>query len=1105
MRSFPVAIAAMAWMASFTRAQSGNDSTIYETRFENVTWDASNWILTTTNLDQGHYQSRAIAANGYIGINVASLGPFFEADIPVDGDNIQGWPLQNRRQSFATVGGFWDSQETTNRTNFEWLYQYGWDSVISGIPHWSAIIVDLGGDDYLDASTNSSTISDFTSSYDFRQGLLSWTYTWTPTDEASFNISYQLFTHKLYVNQAFVTLNITASNDTNLTIANVLNGDAAVRSTPGDKGAEDGLIYASVQPDGITNVTAWIFAALNATGATANATEQATLDRPYVGNNESSVATGYNVSLEAGRVATFTKFVGIASSDGFDSPRDIARNAAINATDSGFDSSLQAHVEEWRTLLPDSSIDDYSYPENGTLPNDDLIIEASIIAVVNPYYLLQNLISTNAELAAGNASINSHSISVGGLGSDSYAGLVFWDAETWMAPGLVPTFPSAGRSFANYRVERYGQAQANIDTAYQSSKNSTNFTSDAAVFPWTSGRFGNCTASGPCWDYQYHLNGDIGQFFSNYWITSGDTGYFEDSLYPVYDSIASLFSQILEPDGEFYTVKNMTDPDEYANHIDNGGFTVAIISNHLNYANQYRSYFNDTPNDTWTDQAAKVEFSTDVEANIILEYPEQNGSTVVKQADIILITFPLSYTGQNYTAERSLADLDYYAAKQSTDGPGMTYAMFSIIANQVSPSGCSAYTYQHYSYYPYVRAPWYQFSEQLLDSYNDNGGTHPAYPFLTGHGGATQVVLFGYLGLRLIPGFTLYIDPALPPQVPQIRYRTFHFHGHPITAFSNQTHTTLSRNSSLEPAEGAVPNATFSETAIPVVVGGLGSEILGNYSLGPDSSVTIENRNYSRLRTTADNLVQCVPVTSPDDFLPGQFPIAAVDGAASTKWQPVFANQSASITIPTEPGYTVRGLYFDWAQAPPWNYSVYFHNSTLDDPSSTDVNGTEGVLLVVSADGVIEAKYDEEAIFNIEPIQANITTWNFTGSASTSASGNGGSGNETIITARYATLQIWGSLINETHNATYQQGDGATVAEFGIIVDGLDQSQNAPAPQNARSSARKSKRELGRRASAGAPGGRRRRRNDPLAGHYDNIEQDFLLKLGRIGRGLGLD
>ena len=108
----------------------------YETRFPGTTWNDEDWIITTTHLDQGHYQSRGALANGYLGINVAAVGPFFEVDTPVNGDQINGWPLFDRRQTFATIGGFYDSQPTTNGTNFEWLNQYGGESVISGVPHW---------------------------------------------------------------------------------------------------------------------------------------------------------------------------------------------------------------------------------------------------------------------------------------------------------------------------------------------------------------------------------------------------------------------------------------------------------------------------------------------------------------------------------------------------------------------------------------------------------------------------------------------------------------------------------------------------------------------------------------------------------------------------------------------------------------------------------------------------------------------------------------------------------------------------------------------------------------------------------------------------------
>jgi hypothetical protein len=46
----------------------------------------------------------------------------------------------------------------------------------------------------------------------------------------------------------------------------------------------------------------------------------------------------------------------------------------------------------------------------------------------------------------------------------------------------------------------------------------------------------------------------------NQLVASGDTRYFKNTLFPVYDSIATLFSNLLAPNGSSWTVTNMTDP-----------------------------------------------------------------------------------------------------------------------------------------------------------------------------------------------------------------------------------------------------------------------------------------------------------------------------------------------------------------------------------------------------------------------------------------------------------------------------------------------------------------------------------------------------------------
>lgn len=446
--------------------------------------------------------------------------------------------------------------------------------------------------------------------------------------------------------------------------------------------------------------------------------------------------------------------------------------------------------------------------------------------------------------------------------------------------------------------------------------------------------------------------------------------------------------------------------DEYANHVDNPGFTMALIETHLNRSNAFRSNFQLEINAAAANQSSKIEVPVLEEANLILEYATMNGSISVKQADVVLVDDFLAYPNAY-----SLSDLDYYAGKQSPNGPGMTYGVFSIVANAFSPSGCSAYTYDVYASHPYIRAPWFQYSEQLLDDYTANGGTHPAYPFLTGSGGAHRVAIFGFLGLRLQLE-SLNIDPSLPPQIPHLDYRTFYWQGHAINATSNATHTILSRipGSSLPNA-----NQAYADSPIPITIGTNTTGVTHQLPASGDA-VTIQNRAIGTVKTWAGNLAQCLPATSPGDFEPGQFPFAANDGAVSTKWQPTAANVSSSVTVDLgedTAGQLVAGFRFDWAQAPPRGYAVSFSNTTASDGAAAG-----GASNATESDSVeISNVYDAESVSLITPYSSNTTNVTVDGD---------------VYSGRYVTLTIWGN------QATGDDGVGATVAEFAVIVEGGD-------------------------------------------------------------------
>ena len=526
---------------------------LYSTRFDDVVWDDKLWTLTTTTLRPNDFRASAFTANGYFGHSFASNGPF----VQVFG-NLSGWPIFNERQTFGTISGFFDQQPTTNGTNYPWLAQYGWDSVISGIPNYGPLVIELEDGSYLYSNTSTDQISDIKLTQDYKQGLARWQYTWTPstTGNLSFSVTYLAFADKLLINRGYVQLQVEPSEDCNVTIVNVLDGADALRTDLKTRGTEGRGVYSAFSPNGVSNVTAWIYAYMD--GIRMSSAFNVS-DKAYIINGTNSVAQGFNTTLKARTRTAVTKYVGVASNDAFSDPQSVAKAAAMQGMKDGFDSSLRHHAAEWASVLPRSAVSDYSDPRTGLLPKDPTLIEKTIVNVASVFALLTNLVSRNASDAVNGVVVNG-GISVGGLTSDAYGGQRFWDQDIFMHPYLAAVLPFEARQVTNLRAQQYPQAKSNIQTAFQSSKNTTRFSPDSAAYPWTSGRTANATPTGPVFDYEYHLNGDIAQSFVTTWAASGDSAYFQQNLLAPMQSVSYLFSDILVQDGSLYSLMNMTDP-----------------------------------------------------------------------------------------------------------------------------------------------------------------------------------------------------------------------------------------------------------------------------------------------------------------------------------------------------------------------------------------------------------------------------------------------------------------------------------------------------------------------------------------------------------------
>ncbi|KFX99408.1 hypothetical protein V490_01804 [Pseudogymnoascus sp. VKM F-3557] len=968
-------------------------------------WNQTEWSLTTVDYVPAQYQSRISLSNGYVGASLAAAGPFFEYDLNQtnpDGDEPANvWPLFSRRLSFTTISGFYNIQQNGSGTNYPWLEQYGYESFIAGIPHATGIIFTFG-DASLDSTVDPSEVSNFESSLTFKTGVATWAYTWSPAGvSTTFKVSFKAIFSRVHPNLIAVEAQITPSADVKGKVTDVLDGRSAVRSYLADKGLDDEstTIFSAVHPDNLPNITAYVVSTAKFDDKYTDKSSRVEASAPIVSTNGTTIGQTFDIALKSGQTATFHKYVGVASTDKFEDAEAVARKASKDGTSAGWNAAVSEHVAAWGELMTEAAIDNFTDPATGHLPPDADIEILQIATVANSFYLLQSL-------QPDGSGLNDNSLSVGGLASESYAGMIFWDADYWMAPGLNLNFPSYSKQISNFRVKQYEQAKKNA--AFN------NYPAESVLYPWTAGRYGNCTGTGPCVDYEYHLNHDIAfNLVQIYNITQNKT-WFDDGPRQIIESIAHMTGNLLDYNEttKTYWIHNMTDPDEYANHIDNGAFTIASSADLLFVVNELRRNNGEAINETWKEMSENIEFPT-AASDITLEYQTMDNNVNVKQADVILLAYPLDYDQNNYTASDKLLDLDYYSNRQSPNGPAMTYSISAIVANTFSPSGCAAYTFTLNGFLPYLRAPFYQFSEQNDDNVKRNGHQNPAFPFLTGHGGANTITPFGFLGLRTDRP-NLFINPSLPPQIPHLKLRDIYFAGAGLHITMNRTHTTITRFST----EG-VPALTdkYAGKSMPIEVGTPGDN-QATFTIDVGQTVYVPNRLYFENITYNGNILQCKHVSSTDAYAPGQFPQAAIDGAIATAWQPT-SNGSSSILIDLSQGGSfekVSKLYFNWGSRPPRRATVSFGNETASDcHGQRQLNGkVVRVPVTVKPNDPFDAA--EAAAAVVKPYVGNETLVSVPGEA---------------WSGKWVKLEIEGCWANG-------DGDekGATVAEFVVVGDG---------------------------------------------------------------------
>ncbi|MFG2137237.1 discoidin domain-containing protein [Streptomyces sp. NPDC048650] len=771
------------------------------------------WTATAHRIDpkDSHH---AFVGNGYLGQRVPPNGTGYAAP-----GGTTGWPLKTPAYDGSFVSGLYAKGPKDLKGR----------QAIAAIPTWTTLNVATGGahSETFSSATAPGRISHYRQTLSLRCGFVRTSLTWTAADGRATDLVYDVLTDRNHAHTGAVRLRMTPHWTGPATITDVLDGRGARRmSQAGAASGADGTMDVPFRTDG-TKTDGTVASTLRPGRDVHAARAQEDPAPGKLGNRQQ-----LTFPVRSGRSYELTKYVGVDTALTSRSPRAAANAASRRAAARGWDALFTRHAAAWQRLW------------------------RTDIEVKGRRDMQSWVRSAQYGLLSSTRAGNPNSIGPTGLTSDNYAGEIFWDAETWMYPGLLAGHPRLARSIVDYRYRTRAGARANARKLGY----------DGLFYPWTSGSKGDLWKECHSWDpphcrTQNHLMGDISLAAWQYYLATKDTAWLRSRGWPVLKGIAEFWASraTRNADGS-YSIKNVAGPDEYSNGVDDGVFTNAGAATALRHATRAAAVLGEHAPASWSAVADKLRIPYDAEQHVFRQYADYHGTTI-KQADTVLLMYPLQWP---MARQRAAHTLDYYAAHTDPDGPAMTDSVHAIDAAGIGEPGCATYSYLLRSIKPFVRGPFAQFSEARGDKAGagDPHAGQPAQDFLTGKGGFLQTFTHGLTGLRLEEN-RVRLDPMLPPQLSDgVTLRGLHWQGRTYEIALGAHHTTV-RLTSGAPMPVATPEGE------KVVSRGLPAVLK---TRRPDLAATSDAARCAPARATSEE--------------PGMYAAAAVDGNATTAWTP---------------------------------------------------------------------------------------------------------------------------------------------------------------------------------------------------------------------------
>jgi trehalose/maltose hydrolase-like predicted phosphorylase len=236
-----------------------------------------------------------------------------------------------------------------------------------------------------------------------------------------------------------------------------------------------------------------------------------------------------------------------------------------------------------------------------------------------------------------------------------------------MYPNLLFFHPELAHGTVMYRVRGLSWAEK-----YASQTGRV-----GARYPWQTAASGKVASHANA--EEIHIVGDVALSMWQYYAATHNTTWLVKHGLPNLRATAAFFAgwAASNNDGTF-SLNQTQGPDEFHSGDDSCYVNAAARLNLRTAANFSKRHGLTVPAN-WTTIADNVRFPFDESRQMHLEYAEWTDTMKAKQADTIMLSYPL---GVDMPVTVRKNDLDYYA-NHTGNGPSMTWSMYAVVSLQV--------------------------------------------------------------------------------------------------------------------------------------------------------------------------------------------------------------------------------------------------------------------------------------------------------------------------------------------------------------------------------------------------------------------------------------